>query len=123
MRALGVGRRRARPANAVVLDLGLPDMDGVEVIEGLRGWTEAPMLVLSALVDRRGRGGDQRGVLTEVVPAYRVGAASVRIGVAGLATGGDHDHQQEDDGRRHPQARLSSASPPSPRTIRICSVA
>ena len=31
----------------VVLDLGLPDMDGTEVIAGLRGWTQAPILVLS----------------------------------------------------------------------------
>jgi two-component system KDP operon response regulator KdpE len=31
----------------VVLDLGLPDMDGFEVIEGLRGWSKAPILVLS----------------------------------------------------------------------------
>jgi two-component system, OmpR family, KDP operon response regulator KdpE len=38
----------SRPPDAVVLDLGLPDMDGVEVIEGLRGWTEAPIIVLSA---------------------------------------------------------------------------
>jgi two-component system KDP operon response regulator KdpE len=37
-----------RPPDAVVLDLGLPDIDGVEVIEGLRGWTRAPILVLSA---------------------------------------------------------------------------
>jgi two-component system KDP operon response regulator KdpE len=37
-----------RPPDAVVLDLGLPDMDGIEVIEGLRGWTEAPIVVLSA---------------------------------------------------------------------------
>jgi two-component system KDP operon response regulator KdpE len=37
-----------RPPDAVVLDLGLPDMDGVEVIEGLRGWSQAPILVLSA---------------------------------------------------------------------------
>ncbi len=37
-----------RPPDAVVLDLGLPDIDGVEVIEGLRGWTEVPILVLSA---------------------------------------------------------------------------
>jgi two-component system, OmpR family, KDP operon response regulator KdpE len=32
----------------VILDLGLPGMDGVEVIAGLRGWTEVPILVLSA---------------------------------------------------------------------------
>ncbi|MBB6345887.1 response regulator [Nonomuraea muscovyensis] len=31
----------------VVLDLGLPDIDGVEVIHGLRGWTNVPIVVLS----------------------------------------------------------------------------
>jgi two-component system KDP operon response regulator KdpE len=36
------------PPEVVVLDLGLPDMDGVEVIEGLRGWSQAPIIVLSA---------------------------------------------------------------------------
>lgn len=34
--------------DAVVLDLGLPDIDGQAVIEGLRGWTSVPILVLSA---------------------------------------------------------------------------
>jgi two-component system KDP operon response regulator KdpE len=33
--------------DVVVLDLGLPGMDGVEVIEGLRGWTQVPIIVLS----------------------------------------------------------------------------
>lgn len=33
--------------DVVVLDLGLPDMDGVEVIRGLRGWSAAPIIVLS----------------------------------------------------------------------------
>ncbi|WP_242907385.1 response regulator [Actinomadura terrae] len=37
-----------RPPDVVVLDLGLPDMDGVEVIRGLRGWTRVPIIVLSA---------------------------------------------------------------------------
>jgi two-component system KDP operon response regulator KdpE len=31
----------------VVLDLGLPGIDGIEVIRGLRGWTHVPILVLS----------------------------------------------------------------------------
>jgi two-component system KDP operon response regulator KdpE len=31
----------------VVLDLGLPDMEGAEVIAGLRGWTDVPIIVLS----------------------------------------------------------------------------
>ena len=38
----------AHPPDAVVLDLGLPDLDGSEVIAGLRGWTDVPILVLSA---------------------------------------------------------------------------
>ncbi|MEU9703373.1 response regulator [Streptomyces sp. NPDC047981] len=32
----------------ILLDLGLPDMDGVDVIRALRGWSRAPVLVLSA---------------------------------------------------------------------------
>ncbi len=33
--------------DVVVLDLGLPGMDGLEVIAGLRGWTSVPIIVLS----------------------------------------------------------------------------
>jgi two-component system, OmpR family, KDP operon response regulator KdpE len=39
------------PPDLVILDLGLPDLDGVEVIEGLRGWTAAPIIVLSGRAD------------------------------------------------------------------------
>src|SRR5690606_21097905 len=34
--------------DVVLLDLGLPDMEGGEVIEALRGWTSVPIIVLSA---------------------------------------------------------------------------
>jgi two-component system KDP operon response regulator KdpE len=52
----GDGRDALRVAAAVrpdvvVLDLGLPDMDGSTVIEGLRGWTAVPIIVLSARTD------------------------------------------------------------------------
>jgi two-component system KDP operon response regulator KdpE len=49
--ATGAGALRlaaAHPPDAVVLDLGLPDLDGSDVITGLRGWTDVPILVLSA---------------------------------------------------------------------------
>ena len=35
----------------VILDLGLPDMSGIEVLGGLRGWLSAPVIVLSARTD------------------------------------------------------------------------
>jgi two-component system KDP operon response regulator KdpE len=38
---------RERP-DAVILDLGLPDMDGTDVIKGIRGWSSVPIIVLSA---------------------------------------------------------------------------
>jgi two-component system, OmpR family, KDP operon response regulator KdpE len=38
---------RQRPPDVVVLDLGLPDLDGTEVIRDLRAWSRAPVIVLS----------------------------------------------------------------------------
>jgi two-component system KDP operon response regulator KdpE len=38
---------RDRP-DVVILDLGLPDMHGTDVIRGIRGWSNAPIIVLSA---------------------------------------------------------------------------
>ncbi|HEX6448359.1 MAG TPA: response regulator [Trebonia sp.] len=37
---------RERP-DVLILDLGLPDMDGTDVIHGVRGWTSTPIIVLS----------------------------------------------------------------------------
>lgn len=41
-------RMASHPADAVILDLGLPDMDGKEVIVRMREWSDAPIIVLSA---------------------------------------------------------------------------
>jgi two-component system, OmpR family, KDP operon response regulator KdpE len=35
----------------VILDLGLPDLEGVQVLAGLRGWTDVPVIVLSGRTD------------------------------------------------------------------------
>lgn len=37
----------ARDVNLVILDLGLPDRDGTEVIGAVRGWSRVPIIVLS----------------------------------------------------------------------------
>ena len=39
------------PPDLVVLDLGLPGLDGLDVIKGLRGWTAVPIIVLSGRAD------------------------------------------------------------------------
>ena len=38
----------ASPFDLVIVDLGLPDLDGLEVIQALRGWLAVPVIVLSA---------------------------------------------------------------------------
>jgi len=43
-----------RPA-IILLDLGLPDLDGLEVLKRLREWSEAPVLVLSVRDDEQGK--------------------------------------------------------------------
>jgi two-component system KDP operon response regulator KdpE len=48
-----------RPPDAVLLDLGLPDIDGTEVVRRIRAWTAVPVLVISG----RGGSGDKIGAL------------------------------------------------------------
>ena len=45
----GLSRAAQATPELIVLDLGLPDLDGVEVCRRLRQWTEVPVIVLSAL--------------------------------------------------------------------------
>lgn len=46
--AEGLHLAAAQRPDVIILDLGLPDMDGVEVVRQLRGWSETPVVVLSA---------------------------------------------------------------------------
>ena len=50
---------RRHPPDAVLLDLGLPDIDGGNVIRELRGWSHVPVIVLSG----RAGSGDKIGAL------------------------------------------------------------
>ena len=56
VRTAATGKEALRVAadfkpDVVVLDLGLPDMSGIDVLAGLRGWLTAPVIVLSARTD------------------------------------------------------------------------
>jgi two-component system, OmpR family, KDP operon response regulator KdpE len=51
----GIAQAAARQPDLIVLDLGLPDRDGLEVIRKVREWTQTPIIVLSA----RGREKDK----------------------------------------------------------------
>lgn len=49
--AAALTQAATHPPDVVILDLGLPDLEGSEVIAGLRGWTAVPILVLSGRSD------------------------------------------------------------------------
>jgi two-component system KDP operon response regulator KdpE len=45
----------SRRPDVILLDLGLPDLEGIEVLKRLREWSEAPVLVLSVRDDEQGK--------------------------------------------------------------------
>ena len=51
--ARGLTEAATRKPELVILDLGLPDGDGLDLIRGVRSWSEMPIIVLSARVDER----------------------------------------------------------------------
>jgi two-component system KDP operon response regulator KdpE len=44
----GIGSVMVSPPDLVILDLGLPDMDGAEVLQRIRSWSDVPVIILSA---------------------------------------------------------------------------
>ena len=45
---VGLDYAASRKPDAILLDLGLPDQDGLDVLKGLRKWTSAPVIIISA---------------------------------------------------------------------------
>ena len=43
----GLALAAAQPPDLIILDLSLPDMDGIEVCRQLRAWSQVPIIVLS----------------------------------------------------------------------------
>jgi two-component system, OmpR family, KDP operon response regulator KdpE len=53
--AQALAAAESRHPDLVVLDLGLPDMDGVQIVRALRSWTSVPIIILSGRLDSRGK--------------------------------------------------------------------
>jgi two-component system KDP operon response regulator KdpE len=51
----GIARAALDNPAAVILDLGLPDADGITVLRAIRGWSQMPVLVLSVRADEAGK--------------------------------------------------------------------
>jgi two-component system KDP operon response regulator KdpE len=79
----GLAQAAAHQPELILLDLGLPDRDGLEVISGVRAWSQAPILVLSA----RGQESDKIAALDlgaddYVAKPFAVGELLARIRAA-----------------------------------------
>ena len=79
----GLTQAATRNPDVVLLDLGLPDMDGLEVIEKLRDWSTVPIIVISA----REQEGDKikaldRGADDYLTKPFGVGELMARIRAA-----------------------------------------
>jgi two-component system KDP operon response regulator KdpE len=79
----GLSQAATRNPDIVLLDLGLPDMDGLEVIEKLREWSTVPVIVISA----REQEGDKikaldRGADDYLTKPFGAGELLARIRVA-----------------------------------------
>jgi len=81
--AAGLQQAISQPPDAVVLDLGLPDQDGLQVINRIREWSRVPIIVLSA----RGRESDKivaldAGADDYLTKPFSVGELLARVRVA-----------------------------------------
>jgi len=90
----GLVEAGTRKPDLVVLDLGLPDLDGVEFIRDLRGWSAVPVIVLSARSNETDKiAALDAGADDYLTKPFGVGEllARVRVALRRIATGPEGD--------------------------------
>jgi len=87
----------SQPPDAVILDLGLPDIDGTEVIVELRRWSKAPIIVLSG----RSSPGDKIGALDVGADDYVTKPFAMGELLARLRAALRRDEAEPGQGRPH----------------------
>lgn len=79
----GLAEAATRKPDLVILDLGLPDMDGVEVVRGMRTWSFVPIIILSARAQESDKiSALDAGADDYLVKPFGVGELLARIRVA-----------------------------------------
>ena len=79
----GLSEAATRKPDLVILDLGLPDMDGVEVVRGIRAWSSVPVIILSARAQESDKvSALDAGADDYLVKPFGVGELLARIRVA-----------------------------------------
>jgi two-component system KDP operon response regulator KdpE len=79
----GLTEAGARRPDLVILDLGLPDGDGVDYLHDLRAWSEVPVIVLSARTDEGGKiAALDAGADDYLTKPFGVGELMARVRVA-----------------------------------------
>jgi two-component system KDP operon response regulator KdpE len=91
----GIVQVSARPPDVILLDLGLPDMDGLELAQQIRSWSAIPIIVLSA----RGQEQDKVKALDAGADDYLTKPFGVPELLARIRVALRHAARGEDDGQ------------------------